>query len=681
MSPITSPSKSAHSAHTDISAVDTLHTSVDTPRLEDFALAAIAAQLPPSLLSTNPSAELSFLSDRFRQVTQHHPTWTDALTHHLNAPHPGDRPLLQLTHTFPLTTLEILTISVTAALEENVHIGRALAHIQAPIGGSRPTLSLLAAALQPLAVKPSPISELVNGTAISSGLLTLSDTSTPLPEQTLSVPRHIHFALSGQDSSVPNTALGIDALPDIPLPPSTISQVQQYADSLAHQSNRILLLRAASANESRIVAARIAQQLGLRPLFLEGATPTGLAPWLRLRQLLPVFCPQLSPGERQTLPAMTSYTGPILAIAGHDGQLNHPTRDLLTWMLPVPTLPERQQLWEQALSQNNASETTLPEEIQSLSQYHRYSCDRIAQLNRLAQHHSALRGQPQPTLQDIRAAAWSGEGTGLDALAESLNSPIPDYALVLPSALKQDLHTLLHRCRNRDTLTDGLGASTTARYTPGVKALFVGPSGTGKTLAAGWIATQLGTPLYRVDLAAIISKYIGETEKNLAELLARAECTEVILLFDEADSCFAKRTDVQQANDRFANTQTNYLLQRIESYDGITLLTSNSRQRFDDAFTRRLDLIVEFSMPRSPERRALWLSHLGDHHSLTPEQINQLATLADLCGGHIRNAVLAAAVLAQTHHRPIHFNDIIQGVSAEYRKLSRQPPASLQPSH
>ncbi|MEL7225192.1 MAG: ATP-binding protein, partial [Cyanobacteria bacterium J06576_12] len=98
------------------------------------------------------------------------------------------------------------------------------------------------------------------------------------------------------------------------------------------------------------------------------------------------------------------------------------------------------------------------------------------------------------------------------------------------------------------------------------------------------------------------------------------------------------------------------------------------------AFTRRLDLIVEFPQPRAPERRALWQSHLGDHHTLTPQQLNQLATTADLCGGHIRNAVLAAAVLARVHQRPIHFNDIVQGIHAEYRKLDRQPPASLQAS-
>src|SRR5207302_11471594 len=148
---------------------------------------------------------------------------------------------------------------------------------------------------------------------------------------------------------------------------------------------------------------------------------------------------------------------------------------------------------------------------------------------------------------------------------------------------------------------------TVARYRPGVRALFLGPSGTGKTLAAGWLATQLGLPLFRVDLASITSKYIGETEKNLSQLLARAEHAEVVLLFDEADSLFGKRTDVKDSNDRFANAQTNYLLQRIETFDGIALLTSNSRSRFDAAFSRRLDLIIEFPMPGPEERRAAWV--------------------------------------------------------------------------
>ena len=160
-------------------------------------------------------------------------------------------------------------------------------------------------------------------------------------------------------------------------------------------------------------------------------------------------------------------------------------------------------------------------------------------------------------------------------------------------------------------------------------------------------------------------------------MLARAEHAEVVLLFDEADSLFAKRTEVREANDRFANAQTNYLLQRIETFDGITILTSNSRARFDNAFARRLDLIVEFPIPGPEQRRALWQSHLGTKHSLTQRELNQVAALADLCGGNIRNAVLAAAVHALTESRNINYADIVEALAAEYRKLGRQMPVEL----
>jgi SpoVK/Ycf46/Vps4 family AAA+-type ATPase len=275
------------------------------------------------------------------------------------------------------------------------------------------------------------------------------------------------------------------------------------------------------------------------------------------------------------------------------------------------------------------------------------------------------------------AAAWVGEGAGLDGLAQPLRDVINDEAMVAPAPLREELGMLLLRCRARDQLVEGLGASARARYRAGVRALFVGPSGTGKTLAAGWLATRLGLPLYRVDLSAVTSKYIGETEKNLAQLLARAEQSEVVLLFDEADSLFGKRTDVKEANDRFANAQTNYLLQRMESFDGITLLTSNSRARFDPAFTRRLDVIIDFPPPGPAERRALWLAHLGASHGLTQRELNRLATAADLSGGAIRNVVLAAAVLVREEGRAVGYADVLCGLAGEYRKQGRQMPVEL----
>jgi SpoVK/Ycf46/Vps4 family AAA+-type ATPase len=210
------------------------------------------------------------------------------------------------------------------------------------------------------------------------------------------------------------------------------------------------------------------------------------------------------------------------------------------------------------------------------------------------------------------------------------------------------LEALLARCRLRDTLADGLGAAARTRYRPGVRALLVGPSGTGKTLAASWVATRLGLPLYRVDLASVTSKYIGETEKNLVRAVRpRRARRGAAALRRGRLACSASAPTSRTANDRFANQQTNYLLQRIESFEGITLLTSNSRARFDSAFTRRLDAIIEFLAPGPVERRALWLAHLGESNILDAVALNRLAANCDLPGGHIRNVVLAAAALGR----------------------------------
>jgi hypothetical protein len=409
--------------------------------------------------------------------------------------------------------------------------------------------------------------------------------------------------------------------------------------------------------------------VGRRALFIETDKTGGLGPWLILRELLPVFCLDLAPGERKTLPSLTYYQGPVLALCGPDGSVEAQGGTALSWSLPVPPMEERRQLWEAVLGDGDLAA--------DLARHHRHGSGRIAHLGRIIRHRTALNGNSPPTSEDITAASWITEGASLDALAQPLPDGIPDEALVMTATLRNEMDTLLLRCRARDTLTRDLGVSATARYKPGVRALFVGPSGTGKTLAAGWLATRLGLPLYRVDLASVTSKYIGETEKNLAQLLARAEQAEVVLLFDEADSLFGKRTDVKDANDRFANAQTNYLLQRIEYFDGITLLTSNSRNRFDSAFSRRLDMIIDFPAPGPEERRLLWQSHLGTNHHLTQRDLNQLAATADLSGGHIRNAVLTAAVFAQNEARLIKYDDIIQALAGEYRKLGRQMPVGL----
>jgi len=631
---------------------------VPSRSLRSYALAAVLAGLPEG---DAPEAALL-------RTLAAGGDWQEGLRRDLANPTPEDAALVRLAREIELSPLEIFAVALAAAVEEDARIGRVIAWLQAPVGGSRPTVGLLASCLGTLAPEGChPIETLAHGPAVRCGLLAVPADGGPLPERPVRVPLHLASALRGSDGFLPGVTIGAES--EVPLPASLLQEAERHATALGSAPRRGLVLRTGSPAEGRAVAAAIAVSLGLRPAFLGAEEIAGLGPWLLLRGLLPVFVCDPGPGERKSLPALPLYSGPVLALCGPDGGVELAGAPAPSWSLTVPPREEREGLWRSALG-----DETLAVE---LARDHRHGAGRIALLGRLAAHNAALRGGDRPAREDIAAASWTGEGGGIESLAQPLPDPIPDEALVITDALRRELDLLVLRCRARDRLVEGLGASATARYRPGVRALLVGPSGTGKTLAAGWLATRLGLPLYRVDLASVTSKYIGETEKNLAQLLARAEQAEVVLLFDEADSMFGKRTEVRDSNDRFANAQTNYLLQRIESFDGIVLLTSNSRARFDSAFSRRLDAILDFPLPGPEERRALWQSHLGTAHGIAPRDLNQLSAMAELGGGHIRNAVLTAAVLAQEAGRPLEIGDVLQGLHTEYRKLGKPMPFEL----
>ena len=590
-----------------------------------------------------------------------------------------DAPLLDLSQQLGLRCIETMTVALAAAVETDLMCGRAIAHLQAPVGGSRPTLGLLAAAFAGADCDEPVIEQIQTGVAIESGLLHLLNEAAPLAERAISIPIPLCLALKDRDAAWPATTLGVNGIPETPLPFSVLAEAHRQARALSTDARNTLVIRSGAAAEGKLIAAEITAALGRRPLFVDvqraanapkpDAPLRGLAPFLLLRKLVPVFCFDLGPGECRAVPSLPYFSGPVLAVCGRDGSLEARGESPAVWSIGVPPRDERRELWQRALGESPL--------VDRLASDYRHSSGRIAQLGRLVRQRCVLNGHAQPVVSDIAAAAWVGQDAGFETLAQPLPDVIPDEALIAGPQLSSELSRLLLRCRRRESLIEGLGASALARYRPGIRVLFTGQSGTGKTLAAGWLATRLGLPLYRADLAAVTSKYIGETEKNLAQLLAYAEEAGVLLLFDEADSLFGKRTEVKESNDRFANAQTNYLLQRIETFDGISLLTSNSRARFDPAFCRRLDMIIEFPLPGPEERRLLWLSHLGAHHRLSHKELNQLAAASDLAGGHIRNAVLTAAVLAQDKQRPIEYRDVYVGLADEYRKLGRQVPPEL----
>lgn len=641
-----------------------------TPKLRHVALACVGRLLFAEEDVEPLGAEQIYLYNHFNAMRDI--DIPQALDRCLAQPSTDDAQIARLAQELPLTSVEVLALVLALMVEEEPMIGRVLAHIQAPVGGSRPTLGILEAALTPLSTEQGGwvTGAMLAGQAIASGLLVLLNQQATLPEQQVKVTLGLALLLRGQTMVWPGVAdIGVEDTVRLPL--STLEQAARQAAALTRSQHSVLVIRSASRGEARSVAAEVAAQLQCDPLLIAatGDDLKGLGVACLIGNRVPVFEYGLGAEEQVQLPELPAYDGPRLVLLGPDGQVKTARGSIQQWTLMPPSQVERRQLWDEYLDEDSLA--------QQLAAAHIHSSGRIAELAQLAQREALLQHRERPNMVDVRRAAWEAEAGQLGSLAQPLTAEIPDEALVLSKSVNLELEQLLARCRAREHLDASLGITIKTRYQQGVRCLMTGPSGTGKTLAASWLATKLSLPLYRVDLAAVVSKYIGETEKNLSALLARAEHSEIVLLFDEADSLFGKRTDIKDSNDRFANSQTNYLLQRIEFYRGIVLLTSNSRDRFDSAFTRRLDKIVDFPLPNPQERRALWQTHLGSQHQLDIKHVNQLAVASDLAGGHIRNAVLTAAVEANAAERPITFADVVVGLAGEYRKLGRQFPAEL----
>lgn len=576
------------------------------------------------------------------------------------APAPEDRVLVQLADALGLGDAELLAVAICLACDVTPDAARALAEMQAPIGGSRPLVGMLATVLAPLGAS---VPGLACGQAVESGLLRLGEEPAALAERSLALPLPMLAALSGRKSGWDNARLVVPV--ELALSASVRDEARRRAGAVSRLPRTGVVLRSAAEAEAIAVAQQIAAALGRCLVRIGPDPPPGLAPWLIAAEALPLFTPRLGPGERWACPDLGPYAGPWIVAPGVDGAIDGQGTPPDDWVLPVPHAAERRVLWQQAgLGEEEAARA---------AETYRQGAGRIAEASARALIGAARDGRAAPGWPDVTAAIALG-ASGLDALARRSDANVDDRALVLPPALRDGLERLLLRASVRARLADGLGPALSARYRPGLRALLVGESGTGKTLAAHWLATRLGLPLYRVDLAAMTSKWIGETEKNLSAILAAAEHADVLLFFDEADALFAARTDVGDANDRFANAQTNYLLQRIEEFDGIALLASNSRDRFDPAFVRRLDAILEFPMPEPPARRALWRAHLGCAHALDDRALDRLAVGVDLAGGHIRNVVLAAAVRAVAEARSIGWDDVAEAVRDEYAKLGRPAP-------
>lgn len=283
---------------------------------------------------------------------------------------------------------------------------------------------------------------------------------------------------------------------------------------------------------------------------------------------------------------------------------------------------------------------------------------------------STAAGQEQAVAR-LWDACRSGARPKLEDLAQRIEPMATWDELVLPTYQKNVLTEIASQVERRHQVYEGWGFARKSNRGLGISALFSGPSGTGKTMAAEVLAAELQLDLYRIDLASVVSKYIGDTEKNLKRIFDAAEGSGAILLFDEADALFGKRSDVKDAHDRHANIEVSFLLQRMEAFSGLAILTSNLPDTLDKAFLRRIRFMVEFPFPAMSEREAIWQTVFPAKTPVSNLQYDRLARL-HVSGGNIRNIALNAAFIAAQECETVSMRHLLSAARTEYGKLKKR---------
>ncbi len=363
---------------------------------------------------------------------------------------------------------------------------------------------------------------------------------------------------------------------------------------------------------------------------------------------------------------LVTYPGLVIMAGEKDWQPRGEERErrILRFHLETGDFEHRLQSWHQHLDGKNL-------QLFELANQFRFTPGQIEDAVATALDFAQWRRQPL-TEEDLFAASRAHSNQKLAALATKI---VPRYQMediVLPPDTVAQLQEMVNTVRQRPLVYGEWGFGRKLALGKGQNALFAGESGTGKTMAADILAGQLGQDLYKIDLSMLVSKYIGETEKNLNRVFTEAQTSNAILFFDEADAIFGKRSEVKDSHDRYANIEISYLLQRMESYDGVVILATNLRANLDEAFTRRLHFIVEFPFPEAADREIIWQVNFPPETPLSPDvDFNVMANRYRITGGNIRNIIMAAAFLAAETPEPVGMRHLLHGARREYQKMGR----------
>ncbi|HTM19137.1 MAG TPA: AAA family ATPase [Kofleriaceae bacterium] len=354
--------------------------------------------------------------------------------------------------------------------------------------------------------------------------------------------------------------------------------------------------------------------------------------------------------------------------------LVHAVPELREVALPAPDLDARARLWRRSLGDD--AELVAEGDVADIAARFALGGEAIARAARRVVAQARLRadGAARIGMPELAESARLMLQHRLGTVARRIEPGFTWDDLVLPEDTLEVLREMLGFARHRAFLLERWGFAAKLPYGRGLSAVLAGPPGTGKTMVAQLLARELGCELYLIELSQVVNKYIGETEKNLARVFDEAESSQAILFFDEADALFSRRTEVKSSNDRYANLEVNYLLQRMETYDGLTLLATNLEHGIDEAFRRRVRFLVPFEMPEPPVRERLWRSMLPPQVPVAGDiDWDRLAQRWELAGGHIKKAVVRAAARALDRGPDaiVGIADLEQAAQLEYRELGR----------
>ena len=609
--------------------------------------------------------------------------------------------LARLARLFHLGAFEQEALLICLAPELDLRYERLYAYLQDDATKRRPTVDLILRLLSPSPETRAGDRALLapSGQLLRDGLLALSDDAAaqwPLLTRPLRVDERVVEYLLGADEPDPRIApfgelLAADSSAKGETAPSDVAAglarlLAPSADG-AHIGPVIYLhgppgtAKVATVRAACHDVGRPLLMVDLEALLAAGQADRDLALVARealLQESVLAFAgfDRLLAEEADTLPARARLRDLLSRRAGPTFLTGEARWEPALWLpgvtavrvqLPALAPGARLRAWHEH-GDGHLSST----EVADLAGRFRLDGEAIAAVMAAARGRAAWRGDGPIAPDDIRSAARAIAAPHLDGLAVRLEPRYGWDDIVLPPGALVQLRELCQRVRFQGVVLERWGFGRKHVRRAGLTALFAGQPGTGKTMAAEIVAGDLGLDLYRIDLSAVVSKYIGETEKNLERVFRAADRGDAVLLFDEADALFGKRSEVRDSHDRYANVEIAYLLQRLETYEGLAVLTTNMRGNLDEAFMRRLDCVLEFPLPEEAERLAIWRRALPAEAPLAEGvDLPFLARKFKLAGGHIRNIALTAAFLAAAEDQPIAMSHLVRGIRREHQKLGK----------